>query len=123
MHRVEHLRVKVLKTSPHDPQAFTQGLEMAGDTLHEGTDISVRSSARTGPWSEKPTIRTALPAPLFGKGITVLGRTPWHLTWRNRTAIERDVKTLMELRPVPSRRLGLCLERAGHQLASPFHLV
>ncbi|MGR8010922.1 glutaminyl-peptide cyclotransferase [Streptomyces hypolithicus] len=96
----------MLKTFPHDPQAFTQGLEMAGDTLHEGTGISVRSSVRTGPSSEKPTIRTALPAPLFGEGITVLGRTPWQLTWRNRTAVERDVKTLKELRPVPGRPLG-----------------
>ncbi|MFF7599475.1 glutaminyl-peptide cyclotransferase [Streptomyces mirabilis] len=119
-HRVEHLRVKVLKTFPHDPQAFTQGLEMAGDTLYEGTGISGRSSVRAGPLDKKPTVRTALPAPLFGEGITVLGRTLWQLTWRNRTAIERDARTLKELRRVPYQDdgWGVCLERARHRLVT-----
>jgi glutamine cyclotransferase len=119
-HRVEHLRVKVLKTFPHDPRAFTQGLEMAGDTLYEGTGISGRSSVRAGPLGTKPTVRTALPAPLFGEGVTVLGRTLWQLTWRNRTAIERDARTLAELRRVPYRDdgWGVCLQRARHRLVT-----
>ncbi|MER5469963.1 glutaminyl-peptide cyclotransferase [Streptomyces sp. NPDC002685] len=119
-HRIERLRVKVLKTFPHDPQAFTQGLEMAGDTLYEGTGISGRSSVRAGPLGKKPTVRTALPAPLFGEGVTVLGRTLWQLTWRNRTAIERDVKTLKELRRVPYQDdgWGVCLDRARHRLVT-----
>jgi glutamine cyclotransferase len=119
-HRVEHLRVKVLKSFPHDPRAFTQGLEMAGDTLYEGTGISGRSSVRAGPLGKKPTVRTALPAPLFGEGITVLGRTLWQLTWRNRIAIERDARTLKELRrvPYPDDGWGVCLERARHRLVT-----
>ncbi|AVH58692.1 MULTISPECIES: glutaminyl-peptide cyclotransferase [Streptomyces] len=119
-HRVEHLRVKVLKPLPHDPQAFTQGLEMAGDTLYEGTGLSGRSSVRAGPLGKKPTVRAALPAPLFGEGITVLGRTLWQLTWRNRTAIERDAKTLAELRRVPysDDGWGVCLQRARHRLVT-----
>lgn len=119
-HRVEHLRVKVLKTFSHDPQAFTQGLEMAGDTLYEGTGISGRSSVRAGPLGKKPTVRTALPAPLFGEGVTVLGRTLWQLTWRNRTAIERDARTLAELRRIPYRDdgWGVCLERTRHRLVT-----
>ncbi|MFF1740692.1 glutaminyl-peptide cyclotransferase [Streptomyces mirabilis] len=119
-HRVEHLRVKVLKTFPHDPQAFTQGLEMADATLYESTGISGRSSVRAGPLGKKPTVRTALPAPLFGEGITVLGRTLWQLTWRNRTAIERDARTLRELRRVPYQDdgWGVCLERARHRLVT-----
>ena len=119
-HRVEHLRVKVLKTFSHDPQAFTQGLEMAGDTLYEGTGISGRSSVRAGPLGKKPTVRTALLAPLFGEGVTVLGRTLWQLTWRNRTAIERDARTLAELRRIPYRDdgWGVCLERTRHRLVT-----
>ncbi|WP_406472432.1 glutaminyl-peptide cyclotransferase [Streptomyces sp. NBC_01615] len=119
-HPVEHLRVKVLKTLPHDPQAFTQGLEMGGDTLYEGTGISGRSSVRAGPPGKQPTIRAALPAPLFGEGITVLGRTLWQLTWRNRTAIERDARTLTELRrvPYPDDGWGVCLQRARHRLVT-----
>ncbi|MFD9358128.1 glutaminyl-peptide cyclotransferase [Streptomyces sp. NPDC060031] len=82
---------------------------MADDTLYEGTGISGRPSVRAGRPGKKPTARAALPAPFFGEGITVLGRTLWQLTWRNRTAIERDARTLAELRRVPSRpgrRLG-----------------
>ncbi|WP_240361282.1 MULTISPECIES: glutaminyl-peptide cyclotransferase [unclassified Streptomyces] len=119
-HRVEHLRVKVLKTFPHDPRAFTQGLEMAGDTLYEGTGISGRSSVQAGPLGKQPAVRTALPAPLFGEGITLLGPTLWQLTWRNRTAIERDARTLKELRrvPYPDDGWGMCLDRARHRLVT-----
>ncbi|KPI11787.1 glutaminyl-peptide cyclotransferase [Streptomyces mirabilis] len=119
-HRVEHLRVKVLKTLPHDPQAFTQGLEMADATLYESTGLSGASSVRAGPPGKPPAVRVALSAPLFGEGITVLGRTLWQLTWRNRTAIERDAKTLAELRRVPyaDDGWGVCLQRARHRLVT-----
>ncbi|WP_411088532.1 glutaminyl-peptide cyclotransferase [Streptomyces sp. 061-3] len=119
-HRVERLRVKVLEALPHDPQAFTQGLEIAGGTLYEGTGISGRSSVRAGPPGKRPTARTALLAPLFGEGITVLGRTLWQLTWRDRIAIERDARTLAELRrvPYPDDGWGLCLDRARHRLVT-----
>ncbi|MGW7386033.1 glutaminyl-peptide cyclotransferase [Streptomyces sp. NPDC054794] len=119
-HRVEQLRVKVLQTLPHDPKAFTQGLEMADDTLYEGTGLSGLSSVRAGPPGKKSTVRVALPAPLFGEGITVLGRTLWQLTWQNRIAIERDAKTLAELRrvPYPDDGWGVCLQRARHRLVT-----
>ncbi|MET8433323.1 glutaminyl-peptide cyclotransferase [Streptomyces sp900116325] len=119
-HQVERLQVKVLEALPHDPQAFTQGLEMAGGTLYEGTGISGRSSLRAGPPGKRPTARAALLAPLFGEGITVLGRTLWQLTWRDRIAIERDARTLAELRrvPYPDDGWGLCLGRAQHRLVT-----
>ncbi|MFE4955948.1 glutaminyl-peptide cyclotransferase [Streptomyces sp. NPDC056653] len=119
-HRVERLRVKVLEALHHDPQAFTQGLEIAGGTLYEGTGLSGRSSLRAGPPGKRPTARAALLAPLFGEGITVLGRTLWQLTWRDRIAIERDARTLAELRrvPYPDDGWGLCLDRARHRLVT-----
>ncbi|UXY28166.1 glutaminyl-peptide cyclotransferase [Streptomyces sp. HUAS TT20] len=118
--RVEQLRVKVLKTLPHDPQAFTQGLELADGTLYEGTGLSGGSSVRAGPPGKEPTVRVALPAPLFGEGITVLGRTLWQLTWRDRIAIERDAKTLAELRrvPYPDDGWGVCLQRDRNRLVT-----
>lgn len=96
--RVERLRVKVLEVLPHDPESFTQGLEMAGDTLYEGTGLAGRSSVQAGPPGGQPTTRVSLPAPLFGEGITVLGRTLWQLTWQNGIAVERDAATLEEVR-------------------------
>ena len=119
-HRVEYLRAKVIEALPHDPQAFTQGLEMVGGTLYEGTGLSGRSSVRAGPPGKPPTVRAALAAPLFGEGITVLGRTLWQLTWQNRIAIERDTATLAELRrvPYPDDGWGVCLQRERHRLVT-----
>ncbi|MFE0510975.1 glutaminyl-peptide cyclotransferase [Streptomyces sp. NPDC058964] len=119
-HRVEQLRVKVLEVLPHDSKAFTEGLEMAGNTLYESTGLSGASSVRAGPPGRPPTARVALPAPLFGEGITVLGRTLWQLTWRNRTAVERDARTLAELRrvPYPGDGWGMCFQRSAHRLVT-----
>lgn len=117
-HRVERMRVKVVESLPHDPRAFTQGLEMAGGTLYESTGLFGGSSVRAGPLGRRPTVHKALPAPLFGEGITVLGRTLWQLTWRNRIAIERDAGTLEELRRVayPDDGWGVCFNR--HRLVT-----
>ncbi|MBC9726996.1 glutaminyl-peptide cyclotransferase [Streptomyces sp. TRM68367] len=104
--RVEQLEVRVLDVLPHDPKAYTQGLEMAGRTLYEGTGMAGESSIRLGPPGRPPTVRADLPAPLFGEGITVLGPTLWQLTWRNHIAIERDAATLAELRRVPYAQEG-----------------
>ncbi|MEV5436053.1 glutaminyl-peptide cyclotransferase [Streptomyces sp. NPDC052682] len=119
-HRVERLRVKVLETLPHDPRSFTEGLEMAGGTLYEGTGLPGRSSVRSGPPGTSPVVHTSLPAPLFGEGITLLGRTLWQLTWRDRIAIKRDATTLRELRrvPYPDEGWGICYDRGKRQLVT-----
>lgn len=107
---VEQLRVRVLDVLPHDPKAYTQGLEMAGRTLYEGTGMAGESSIRRGPPGRRPTVRADLPTPLFGEGVTVLGRTLWQLTFRDHIAIERDAGTLAELRrlPYPAEGWGVC---------------
>ncbi|MDF3297629.1 glutaminyl-peptide cyclotransferase [Streptomyces tropicalis] len=117
---VEQLRAEVLQTLPHDPKAFTEGLEMAGGTLYESTGLAARSAVGAGPAGEPPAVRAALPAPLFGEGITLLGRTLWQLTWRDRIAIERDAGTLAELRRVryPDDGWGVCLQRGRNRLVT-----
>jgi glutamine cyclotransferase len=119
-HRVEHLRVKVLETLPHDPKAFTEGLEMAGGTLYEATGLPGQSSLRSGAPGKPPRASAGLPAPLFGEGITLVGRTLWQLTWRDRIAIERDATTLRELRrlPYPDEGWGICFDRLERQLVT-----
>ncbi|GAB2756621.1 glutaminyl-peptide cyclotransferase [Streptomyces bullii] len=117
---VEQLRVEVLAVLPHDPRAFTQGLEMVGGTLYESTGLAGRSSVRAGPPGGPPSVQVELPAPLFGEGITVLGRTLWQLTWRNRIAIERDVRTLSEVRrvPYPDEGWGVCHQPSVERLVT-----
>ncbi|MEV6022756.1 glutaminyl-peptide cyclotransferase [Streptomyces sp. NPDC052036] len=117
---VERLRVKVLETLAHNPAAFTEGLELAGRTLYEGTGISGGSWVQAGPPGRKPTVRATLPEPLFGEGLTVLGRTLWQLTWRDRIAVERDATTLKELRRVryPDEGWGICFQKDRHRLVT-----
>jgi glutamine cyclotransferase len=118
---IEQLRAEVVETLPHDPKAFTQGLEMTeGGWLYESTGVVGQSSVRAGPLDGFPAVRAELPRPLFGEGITVMGRTLWQLTWRNGLAVERDARTLAELRrvPYPDEGWGLCHQRHRDRLVT-----
>jgi glutamine cyclotransferase len=101
----------VVATRPHDPSAFTEGLELDGDTLYEGTGMPGRSWVRATEWTTGATVATAtLPAPLFGEGVTRVGDTLWEMTWRDHVAVERDARTLVERRRVTldDEGWGLC---------------
>ncbi|MGC0327900.1 glutamine cyclotransferase [Streptomyces sp. SAI-170] len=113
--RAQLWRVEVQDVLPHDPQAFTQGLELHGGTLYESTGLVGRSSVRSGPPGEPPTVLAELPAPLFGEGITLSGSSLWQLTWRDGIAVERDPKTLAERRRVTyqGEGWGLCHHRVA----------
>ena len=105
------LRVEVVAEVPHDPTAFTQGLELVDGVLYEGTGLVGRSEVRaTDPETGEVRARTALPGDMFGEGITVVGDRIWQLTWQHGVAIERDRESLAELRRVgyPGEGWGLC---------------
>lgn len=107
----QRLAVRVLEVRPHDPTAFTQGFELAGGVLYEGTGIVGASAVlATDPQTGTVRRRVELPAPLFGEGITVVGPRIWQLTWMDGLAIERDRASLAELRRVPyaGQGWGLC---------------
>jgi glutaminyl-peptide cyclotransferase len=107
----ERLRVEVLEVLPHDRSAFTQGFELAGGVLYEGTGLVGQSAMlATDPDTGAVLRRVDLPAPLFGEGITVVGDRIWQLTWTDGVAIERDRATLAERRRVryDGEGWGLC---------------
>ncbi|MGV0605929.1 glutaminyl-peptide cyclotransferase [Mycolicibacterium sp. XJ1904] len=101
----------VLEEIPHDATAWTQGLELDGNILYEGTGIVGQSQIReldpaTG------AVRRAAPAPnnYYGEGITVVGDRIWELTWRDGVAVEWDRATLTPVREaaVDGEGWGLC---------------
>jgi glutaminyl-peptide cyclotransferase len=109
------LRPEVLAEVPHDPAAFTQGLELHDGTLYEGTGLEDQSRLQeldpaTG------AVRRAVPLPgqLFGEGITVVGDRIWQLTWRNGVVLEwnRDTLTLRRQLPLDGEGWGLCYDGA-----------
>ncbi|MCX5045709.1 glutaminyl-peptide cyclotransferase [Aldersonia sp. NBC_00410] len=112
------MQVEVVATRPHDPKAFTEGFEVAGETLLEGTGMvgtSWVSATDLGTGAEQR--RADLPAPMFGEGITSTGAGIWQVTWKDHVAIERDPVTLAERRRVgyDGEGWGLCTQRTGDQ--------
>jgi glutaminyl-peptide cyclotransferase len=92
------LRVEVIETRPHDPSAFTQGLELVDGVLYEGTGLEGESAMRaTDPKTGAVQRETELPADFFGEGITVVDDTIWQLTWQDGVAIRRDRDTFAEI--------------------------
>ena len=93
---------RVVASFPHDPDAFTQGLAIEGNSLYEGTGQYGQSSLRridleTGAIeSEYP-----LPANYFGEGITVLGDRIYQLTWKEGVCLVYDKASL---KPIASLR-------------------
>jgi glutaminyl-peptide cyclotransferase len=113
------LRAQVLARIPHDPTAFTQGLELADGTLYEGTGLEGESVMRAVDPATGSTIKqTELPADFFGEGITVVGDTIWQLTFREGVAIQRDRGTLAERRRASygGEGWGLCHDAANDRL-------
>ncbi len=79
----ERLRVNVLREHPHDPDAFTQGLQWTDRGLYEGTGLEGRSSLRRielADWSVQQEV--ALPPDVFGEGIAVVGERIFQLSWQ-----------------------------------------
>jgi glutamine cyclotransferase len=77
---------KIIRDYPHDPNAFTQGLEYRDGFLYEGTGLNGRSSLRkerleTGQILEQMNLSPEY----FGEGITVLGAEIFQLTWQSHT--------------------------------------
>ncbi|HEX6353452.1 glutaminyl-peptide cyclotransferase, partial [Actinophytocola sp.] len=113
------LRADVIESIPHDPAAFTQGLELVDGVLYEGTGLEGQSSIRTvDPATGDVKQKTDLPADLFGEGITVADDTIWQITWQDGVAIRRDKDSLAEESRVSydGEGWGLCHDPTADRL-------
>ena len=84
---------------PHDPRAFTQGIEYRDDALYEGTGLNGQSTLRrvelvTG----KVLQQVSVPSEYFGEGITMWGETILQLTWQSQLGFVYDRNTFKQLR-------------------------
>jgi len=85
---------QIVHVYPHDPKAFTQGLQYVDGVLYEGTGQHGQSSIRrvkleTGEVLQKRD----LPAEHFGEGITVWKNDLIELTWQTHVAFVYDRTT------------------------------
>jgi glutaminyl-peptide cyclotransferase len=93
--QVPVLGLKVVKIFPHDPHAFTQGLEYYGGFLYESTGEMGQSSVRkieleTG----KVLQKTELGSEYFGEGLTIFQGKIYQLTWLTKVGFVYDLRTL-----------------------------
>ncbi len=89
---------KVIKTYPHDPDAFTEGLELHNGLLYESTGMEGKSwvgirTLESATYKAKVTINPRY----FGEGMTIFGEKLYQLTWKDRKGFIRDKDTLKEI--------------------------
>jgi glutamine cyclotransferase len=89
------LKVRVVKVFPHDPKAFTQGLEYYGGFLYESTGLKGHSSLRKVAIAKGRVLQSASLSPeYFGEGLTIFGKNIYQLTWLSKTGFIYDLSSL-----------------------------
>jgi glutamine cyclotransferase len=86
--------VQVVRATPHDVNAFTEGLFFLNGYFYESTGLDGHSSVRkVKPETGQVVQRANLPPEMFGEGIA-----PWHgnlvgLTWKAQTGFVLDLES------------------------------
>ncbi len=113
----ETLRLRVVRSFPHDKTAFTQGLVAFDSKLYESTGLEGRSSVRrVDPESGVVEAETVLDPKLFGEGLARVGDRLYQLTWQNGKVLVWGLTTLKKERELAytGEGWGLCFD--GHLL-------
>jgi glutamine cyclotransferase len=111
------VRPRVVATYPHDPRAFTQGLVLVDDVLLESTGLYGRSTLRrVALRSGRVLALRRLDARHFGEGLAVVGSRLIQLTWRARTGLVHEIRTLDPLGRFTYEGEGWGLAFDGRQL-------
>ena len=113
----EIYRYKVIKSFPHDPKAFTQGLVWENGFLYEGTGQEGESCLRkveieTG----KVLSQVNLDQQFFGEGIAIMGDRIYQLTWTSKVGFVYDKKSFALLNKVYYTTQGWGLTTLGDKL-------
>jgi glutaminyl-peptide cyclotransferase len=86
------LGVTVIQSYPHDPHAFTQGLEYLDGTLYESTGRSGQSTLRQTALETGAVLRqSSLPPQYFGEGLTIFHGKIYQLTWLTKIGFIYDL--------------------------------
>jgi glutamine cyclotransferase len=108
---------RVVKSYPHDTNAFTQGLEYHNGFLYEGTGMVGRSSVRKVDLATGKVLQDFdVPRPFFGEGITVLNNEILELTWLSQTGFVYDKSNFRVLRSFNYPGEGWGLTNDGKQI-------
>ncbi|MBW2464268.1 MAG: glutaminyl-peptide cyclotransferase [Deltaproteobacteria bacterium] len=91
----ESLVLRVVRTHPHDPEAFTQGLLMHDGDLFESTGLRGESTLRRVDLETGESRGSVdVPDEFFAEGLARVGDHLVQLTWQAGTALVWDLETL-----------------------------
>ena len=115
--RVEQYGYRIIRSHPHDPAAFTQGLTIAEGQLYEGTGLYGQSSLRRVDLATGGVLQQiALDSTYFGEGIAVVGDRIVQLTYQTNIGFVYDRKTFAKLKEFTYRGEGWGLTYDGQRL-------
>lgn len=115
----QQFRFEVLNTYPHDPSAYTQGLQYLDGVVYESTGLRGQSTLRKVDLETGEVMQSVqLDDRLFGEGMTIVGDKIIMLTYRENTGLiyDRDNLKLMRSFTYPQSREGWGLTYNGEQL-------
>lgn len=108
---------QVVRSYPHDPEAFTQGLTFHDGHLYEGTGLNGRSSIRKVRLESGEVLQIQQLEPqYFGEGITLWQDTIVQLTWQSEIGFVYDRSTFQRKRTFTYRGEGWGLTHDGKRL-------
>jgi glutaminyl-peptide cyclotransferase len=92
------LSATVVKAYPHDPKAFTQGLEFFGGYIYESTGRQRQSTLRKVVLETGKVVQSVrLPDEAFGEGLTIFHGKIYQLTWLDKSGFIYDLRTFRKL--------------------------
>jgi glutamine cyclotransferase len=101
------LTATVVKTYPHDPRAFTQGLEFFDGYLYESTGRQRQSTLRKVAIETGKVVQSVkLPDQSFGEGLTIFHGKIYQLTWLDKSGFIYDLRTFRKLGTFPYNTEG-----------------
>jgi glutaminyl-peptide cyclotransferase len=102
MGQIPVLDVKLVRAYPHDPHAFTQGLEYYGGYLYESTGIAGQSTLRKVALQTGEVIhKVNLPPQYFGEGLTIFHGKIYQLTWLSKQGFIYDLHSFRQVGEFP----------------------
>jgi glutaminyl-peptide cyclotransferase len=108
---------RVIRTFPHDRDAFTQGLVYENGILYEGTGQEARSSLRKVRLETGEVLnQLEMGSQFFGEGIALFGEKIYQLTWQSKVGFVYEKSTFKQINRVYYQTEGWGLTTMGDKL-------
>jgi len=115
--KVPEYSYRVVKTYPHDPSAFTEGLVYRNGILYEGTGLPGRSTLRkVDPETGRVLLLKKVPDKYFAEGITLFGNRVLQLTEDARFGYIYEIDDFTSAGKFPYQTRGWGITTDGKEL-------